>query len=516
MAASHTKSDLFQLVKSMTPSEKRHFRLDNPSKKGKEKSEENQFLLLFDILEKQEKEDEKEAMKRLKLKERNRFTRIKNYLYKALLVSLENYYRESPGDAQFFHLVNQTQILISKRLYLQASRQLAKAEKIAVEKGNGIYSLIVLTLKIDRITREELLDQMESLLDDYEADKASLLERSGDYLDLQMIRSKATWLMRRDVESKPKYRVWLEELGSHPLLKEVKYPEDIEFTLYHYNLNGLIHGLLGNPEEDYRNRLAYLTTYQKNPAYIQRWPINYITALGNVAGSAAQTGNFEELLSCTKEMRTFMDREGIKNRSFLDPIVEVRSHALELDAHPVMSASEITSLNNKLERSFQKNEQDMTEIWQIISRHGIARYHFWNQSWDKALEWLNPIVHQSDDRLYPELQWSARLMYVLANFEKRNDRYLSGYLPKLNQWLRINNCQWEPVKILLKEIKGMLFQKPRVYSVDTLAKLASQFSLEPNGNEVQETDRRILEFRQLIHLEPWLNGKLQPVAQRKR
>ena len=135
MAASHTKSDLFQLVKSMTPSEKRHFRLDNPSKKGKEKPDENQFLLLFDILEKQEKEDESEAMKRLKLKERNRFTRIKNYLYKALLVSLENYYRESPGDAQFFHLVNQTQILISKRLYLQASRQLAKAEKIAVEKG---------------------------------------------------------------------------------------------------------------------------------------------------------------------------------------------------------------------------------------------------------------------------------------------------------------------------------------------------------------------------------------------
>ena len=61
MAASHTKSDLFQLVKSMTPSEKRHFRLDNPSKKGKEKSEENQFLLLFDILEKQKKEDEEDA-----------------------------------------------------------------------------------------------------------------------------------------------------------------------------------------------------------------------------------------------------------------------------------------------------------------------------------------------------------------------------------------------------------------------------------------------------------------------
>ncbi len=525
MNSSGTGKELFQLVHSMTPTEKRHFRLANPGNRGRSskseekkdkssggnKNDENQFILLFDIVEKQDELDEVLAMKRLKIADRNRFSRIKNYLYKALLESLEDYYRESSADAQFFHLINQAQILINRRLYQPASRLLNKASKLAAEKGNGTYGLIVLTLEMDRLTRSEHLDGMEHSLRAYEDQKSELVQRSADYLDLHMIKSKATWLLRREDPKKQHWQEWLQELAEHPLLKELKYPEDTEFTLYHYNLNGLINGLLGKPEEDYRNRLAYLNTYKDNVNFIQRWPINYIIALGNVAGSAARMGNFQELLECTTEMRQFMDRLNIKNRSSLDPIVEVRSHALELDAYPVQSAAEQRKLNEQLEEIYHRCEGDMAEIWQIIVRHGIGRYHFWNQSWDKALEWLGPVVHQSDDKLYPEMQISCRLMYTLSHFELGNDRFLSSYLPKLKQWLRQNGQQWEGLLFLFQQLRQAIQQQSRSFSAEQLNALAAHFARPVVGQQTTAEEQNHSHLLELLNLEHWIDIRLKKV-----
>ncbi len=513
MSPTKPSSDLHKLILAMTPSEKRHFRIVNT---GKAKSPENQFLLLFGVLENQDQPDDDVAMKRLKLKDRNRYSRIKNYLYKSLLESLEDYYREANGDAQFFHLINRAQILLGKRLFSQASRQLAKAEKIAAEKGNGTYSLIVLTLQLDRLTREENLDELQARLVDYAEIKSGLLQRTGDFLDLYMIKSKATWLLRCADDTNALRREWLAELAKHPLLKELKYPDDTEFTLYHYNLNGLIHGLLGNPAEDYRNRLAYLNTYRNNPEYIQRWPVNYIIALGNVASSEGQKGDYSALFVCTEEMRVFLEREKIKNRSTLEPIALLRSRALELEAYPFLLPAQQTDLINRLERKFRENGHETAEVWQIIIRHGIGRHYFFQRSWSEALEWLSPVVHQSDDRLSPELQWSARIFYTLTHFEMRNDRYVESYLPKVRQWMRIRKLQWEPVNTLLQHIRGALHQYPRPRNPDMLAELAEAFALPEPGLANSPDEQHIHRLRQLLNLRPWLLGKLTPVKQPRR
>ena len=521
MRSTQAASELFQLIRAMTPSEKRHFRLGNPVRKADNPSpnggeEANQFLLLFNVLERQEIPDEEAAMKKLRISERTRFTRIKNYLYKTLLESLEDYYRESQIDAQFFHLINRAQILLSKRLFAQASRQLAKAEKLAADKGNGTYSLIVLTMQIDRLMRSEDLDAVETLLEGYEPRKAELLERSADYLDLHMIKSKATWLLRRSEEATGRRRDWVIELGNHPLLKELKYPEDTEFTLYHYNLNGLIHGMLGQPEEDYRNRLAYLHTYQNNKSYVQRWPINYIIALGNVAGTAAQIGSYDELFTCTREMRAFLDRGGIKNSTSLESIVNVRSYALELDAYTILSSDEKKLLIQNLERSFQMYQHETAEVWQIIMRYGIGRHYFETRDWGTALEWLGPVLHQGDDRLYPELQVASRILYVLAHFEMANDRYLDGYLRQLKQWLRQRKQSWEPVQALLQAIRTLLQTKPRNYPVDLFDRLARDFVMPAPGFPAPNSpdparEESVHRLRQLLNLQPWLLSKLKPV-----
>ena len=142
MPGKKASSDLFELVHAMTPSEKRHFRLASVRAIGEDA---NRYMRLFDIVEHQSEVDEDAARKKMGMREKARFSRLKNYLYKALLESLEDYYRDQTVDAQFFHNLNRAQILITKRLFSQAGKLLRKAAKLAETKGNGAYAILLVS-----------------------------------------------------------------------------------------------------------------------------------------------------------------------------------------------------------------------------------------------------------------------------------------------------------------------------------------------------------------------------------
>lgn len=470
MPSKRQNSDLYDLIRSMTPSEKRHFRLntDPLTKKGKgaavrdlgstskQVRDANQYMLLFEALEQQEAYDEAAAQKKLKLKDKARFNRIRSYLYKVLLESLEDYYRENTLDAQFYHLMNRIDILLRKRLFGQASKLIRKAEKLAQEKGNGSFAMLVETLELSRLAQQEHFKPMEDRLDAYPAFREDQLQRSGDFLDLQMIKCKATWLLRHGKRDRVRRQAWLEELKAHRLMVSNPYPEDTEFTLYHFNLNGLIHSLIGDAEKDFHFRKAYLDTYRAHPEYIKRWPQNYIVALGNVAGACPDRQDFQQLLACTTEMRAFRDQHNIKNATTLDALVETRSWGFELDAYPVMGLDARKRLHGEIQTVYKQHGKGIAEIWRLILEFGLGRYELYHGNPELAADWFNRIMHQSDEKIYPGLQAATRVLDVVMHYRAGHHRYLDGQLPKVRQWLRNRDIGHPALLGLLSSLgKGM-------------------------------------------------------------
>jgi hypothetical protein len=121
------KESLFELVHSMTKSEKRYFKLMAARHTI---GEENNYVVLFDFIDKQERYDEAAIF--LAFKDQallNKFSITKKRLYDHILMSLDAFHAASSSEAQIYRLLHSARILYTKSLYEQARRVLNSAEK---------------------------------------------------------------------------------------------------------------------------------------------------------------------------------------------------------------------------------------------------------------------------------------------------------------------------------------------------------------------------------------------------
>jgi hypothetical protein len=127
--SARVKEALFDLIRSMSKSEKRYFKL---MASRHTIGEENNYVVLFDFIDKQAVYDEESIFKAFNGEPfLNRFSITKKRLYDHILMSLDAFYTASSPEAQVFRQIHSARILYNKSLYEQARRMLNSAEKQA-------------------------------------------------------------------------------------------------------------------------------------------------------------------------------------------------------------------------------------------------------------------------------------------------------------------------------------------------------------------------------------------------
>ena len=123
------KEGLFELIKALSKSEKRYFKLLSSRHTI---GEENNYVRLFDFIDKQEVYDEEHLFREFKGEAfLHRFSITKKRLYDHILNALDAFYASSSIDAQLFKQIHSADILYTKSLYDQCGRILRSAEKLA-------------------------------------------------------------------------------------------------------------------------------------------------------------------------------------------------------------------------------------------------------------------------------------------------------------------------------------------------------------------------------------------------
>ena len=126
MPISHTDS-LFQLIKSLTKAEKRNFRLYATRNHS---GESLKFIDLFDIMDKQTEGNDETILRKLKGVSKPQYPNLKRHLYSQIIVSLRMIHKTKRINIQVREYVDFAYILYGKGLYLQALKllQIAKRE----------------------------------------------------------------------------------------------------------------------------------------------------------------------------------------------------------------------------------------------------------------------------------------------------------------------------------------------------------------------------------------------------
>ncbi|MFT7589153.1 MAG: hypothetical protein ACI959_001368 [Limisphaerales bacterium] len=486
MNQNRSSPDLYDLIQTFNSTEKRHFRLF--ASRGYK--DENQYLRLFDILEGQSAFDDVAGMKKLKVSSKSGYARIKNYLYNSLLESLEDYCKDYTLDDRFCHLINRIRILISKHLFSQATKLLKKAYKMADEKGLSTFHLIAERIELSLMARAEDFRGIENYMDGYDNRMKQHMMRAEYSVNLQMIGGKITWLLRYGESQPNNHQDWLVELCNHNLLSSIKYPSDLKYKLFYDNFNGLVYGLKGMVDEDNKHLKSYLEIYQSNPEYIQCWPTNYITALGNVAEGAADKQNYAVVLECTSEMRTFFDTYNIRNKSTIEHVAQTHSTCLEMEAWSTFTAVHKEEVLQRLLKCW-RYKRHVTKLWYFNMALGIARYHFEKEAYNKANDWIIKVIHDPDDILEPQIQFGSRFLHLLNQYELGHNMVFEHAIPVFKEWMRKVKIKSTTVNLFLRSLKKLIYIPLKTTRNEEWNQLLSLLEIEMQKREEFMTIRRI-------------------------
>ncbi len=134
------KDNLFVLVKSLSKSEKRQFKL-YVGRLGV--NEDSKFLTLFNILEKLSVYDESAILKKGIVK-KEQLSNLKAHLYKQILISLRLNPSHQNIRIQIREQLDFATILYHKGLYKQSLKILDKAKNLAIanEEKNVAYEIV--------------------------------------------------------------------------------------------------------------------------------------------------------------------------------------------------------------------------------------------------------------------------------------------------------------------------------------------------------------------------------------
>ena len=136
--AKNRSNTLFELVKSLSKSEKRYFRMAESGERDQK------YFRLFEILVNQGAFDDTEIFRIEPSFDPGQFSNLKAHLYDKLLRSLRDFSLPSLPSVQIRELIDEAQVLFNKGLYQHCAKRLLKAEKLAISSDNPEMQLVIL------------------------------------------------------------------------------------------------------------------------------------------------------------------------------------------------------------------------------------------------------------------------------------------------------------------------------------------------------------------------------------
>ena len=183
-------NELFFLVKSLTKSEKRYFKLSSSLQQG-----DKNYVKLFDAIEAQSKYNEEQIKTEFQgTTFINHLPSEKNHLYSLLLKSLRSFHSDKSVSAQMQEYLKNIEILYNKALYTECAKIVRKAKKIASNHEEFYFSLELINW--DRLLTEEgyARGNFSKNIDALVLEEEDILEKLRNLAEYQILYSKINYV----------------------------------------------------------------------------------------------------------------------------------------------------------------------------------------------------------------------------------------------------------------------------------------------------------------------------------
>ena len=417
-----TVSDkLFLLIRSLTKQEKRYFKLYSSLHTV---GEQNNYVLLFDAIDKQEAYDEGAIKKKF---QKQAFVKqlhvTKNRLHEAILNSLHAYHLDLTTDSKLKKQLVQANILFHKGLYDQCAELLDRTIKTALELEKFTSALDVYACRTKLFAIGYYDDIIETELSKFyeeEREVISNISTETYYKFLQgkigMLRIRSTRV--RDKQLKEKYNAIILD----PFLTDARKASTFYSKLLFYHLRSMYHYYA---ESDYKKVYEYdkksFELLHALPAQIKDNPRLYLATLNNFMITCCNQGKHSETTELIQKMKTISADYSVK----LDVMSEVN----------IFTQTSITELDiclatckfENLKKLFTDIESGLVEFGAKIPNQNkrallaiVSYLHFITGEYKTTLKWLNKMLEPGEFEMREDLVSYSKILLLLVHFELGN------------------------------------------------------------------------------------------------
>lgn len=286
-----SSDDLFRVIKSLSPSEKKFFRIQASVRKGEKK-----YLLLFDAIDRQKSYNEQAIKQKFPSEAFCRNMRVyKKQLYCLIMQHIYMADHDSSPENTIRQYIHWAEIHDNRALYTQAQMWMAKAKDLAYKYEKFEYLVAIIKSEIKTRLRKRLLKEVPPLLE--EKEKVQLIgENIREYRKAEF---KLLTLVNT-LDHSGHELVSLERIMKQDLLQSEKTPLSVTARLSFLNIWHLYYFFKKKYEDAYAVNARILALMEANP---YKEPHVYMEALNNFCISQITLGKSDEIPRTLEKMR---------------------------------------------------------------------------------------------------------------------------------------------------------------------------------------------------------------------
>ncbi len=493
---SDTQDNLYTLIRSLTPAEKRYFSIfASRHTIGKE----NNSLRMFKKLEGIKSYDEKKFLSRYKSEGfAKHYGFNKHFLYELILQSLHSFHSGKTIENELQQQLHHIDILMEKGLTKQA-RSIVRTALKKAEK----YDLHTVILEL--LNRDMTLNREEGFAGRTEEDVKQLTKRIAEEVHKISMRSElenitAFIAIQANKSGLLRNKNTLDKLKKLQKDKKLEKAPESYYAAWHFHSARMgLHHMMIDHEKALKENDALLSMMEQNPHMIKENPRYYILSLNNKMVLLGNFRRYEEMLQVSDRIGNVpVKSQVLRNRKFNI------SNGLLLQMYVKTGEFEKgLELLKESNRKLAAGEVQFLDLqYEIAHYFAAANLYFGVGNYTEANKYLGEIVSRRDLILRDDILCFSLLMRIIVQFEMKKQDLLEYTVRSAYRFLYKRNR--------LYKFEGMVldFIRKKSPHLDTQKKLVA--ALEELHDELMPLTKDPLEKNAFAYFDiiSWIESKM--------
>lgn len=441
---------LFQLIKSLTKSEKRFFKIYSLRHVI---GEENNYIQLFDAIDRQTNYNEEQLLKKFAhQKFARRLAVAKSYLYDLILKAMNQYHAQATPESQINELLGNIQFLYYKGIYNIALLQVQKAQKLATDYQLTPYQIPLIKwqkqlLEASFYATLPAENQLQQIYNQELAFLAQLTSTNQHWLPQSQMYFQYNQKGKADTKA-------IQQI--YNTIQKLPEPTSFEAKTLFLKTQSTYFFLTRNFEQCYQYTQQLILHLETKTEIIKNEPLTYINALNNVLNLTIFLQQHSQHTFYLQKLNTLrLNPAYQKKQTWAIKIFE--TYFYHQMNHCVSNANfeQALPLIAELEQGLTQYENQIDDMGEIILYFYAFHVCFGCQLYPQAMQWLLKITTHHNHTIRQDIYNFAKILLLIVAYEINNPTTTQKIILQTYRFLHKKNTEYELENIVVQAIKNL-------------------------------------------------------------